>query len=204
MLSRVQNQEVPSILCTTGPAVSRRRPAEGRNVQLYGWDSMSQSWHGPNELCLPHAGTQRLLEALRSAPGKSWYGPIQCSSSGHRHARFFALVHALQDCGVAMLYCDESKAGPAEIVIVIPAERRGRMREEFAFEFVAFASFLGCLGAGADLAVHDRITAALGETGESDSLVFSISSGLWESDLDHVLSRCVEKIAVAMLNWLED
>jgi hypothetical protein len=141
---------------------------------------------------------------MRAAPGKSWYGPVQCTTSGRRSSRFFALVHALKDCGVAMLYCDESKAGPAEIVIVVPAKHRTRLREDFAFEFVAFASFLGCLGAGADLSVHQRINAALAETSETDSLVFSVSSGLWESDLDYVLSRCVEKVAVAMLSWLEE
>jgi len=204
MLSRVQDHEVPPVVCAGSPDLSRRRRNEGHNVQLHGWDSLSQSWNGPNELCLSHTGTQRLVEALRSAPGKSWYGPVQCAASGHGQARFFALIHALQDCAVAMLYCDESKTGPAEIVIVIPAERRGRIREEFAFEFVAFASFLGCLNASAGLAVHDRITAALGEPSESDSLVFSINSGLWESELDHVLSRCVEKVAVAMLNWLAE
>jgi len=47
------------------------------------------------------------------------------------------------------------------------------------------------------------IAAALAETPASDSLVISISTGLWASDLDHILSRCVEETAVAVLHWLD-
>jgi len=47
--------------------------------------------------------------------------------------------------------------------------------------------------------VHDAITAAIAETRDSDSLVFLISSGRWPSARDHVLSECVEKIAVTLL-----
>ena len=36
----------------------------------------------------------------------------------------------------------------------------------------------------------------------SEALVFSISTGLWTSDLDYVLSGCVEKIALSMLEWV--
>jgi hypothetical protein len=46
-----------------------------------------------------------------------------------------------------MLYCGESKSGPVEIVAVIPSARRGRVREEFALEFVLFARFLDAVSA---------------------------------------------------------
>ncbi len=175
-----------------------------RRVQLYGWDSQRKSWHGPNELGPSPAGVQRLAEELKNAPGKSWYGTLHCTGFGGRRGRFFAVAHALGDCAMAMLYCGESKAGPVEIVVVIPAARRSRLRSEFAFEFVAFSGFLGSLGGlGSDLAVHEHITNALAETDRGDSLVFSISTGLWDSDRDLMLSRCVEKTAVAMLDWLE-
>ena len=117
--------------------------------------------------------------------------------------RFFALVHDLSDCAIASIYCDESKAGPAEILAVIPADRRSHLREEFAFEFLAFARFLGSLSAGAELQVHDAIASALADQRDSKAFVFSISSGLWPSDLDPVLSRCVEKVAVTLCQWLE-
>jgi hypothetical protein len=103
-----------------------------------------------------------------------------------------------------MLYCDESKTGPAEVVVVVPANRRDRLRPDFAFELVAYTGFLGCLGgAESSMAVHEHIAGALAETGRGESLVFSITTGLWDSDRDLVLSRCVEKIALAMLQWLE-
>ena len=174
-----------------------------RCIQLYGWDSRASAWHGPNELDLTSARSQRLQNALRSAPGLSWYGPVSCSTSGERASRFFAVIQRQADCAVAMVYCDESKTGPMELITVIPAERRSLLRPDFAFELVAFASFLGSVGNGAELAISEGIASALAETPNSDSLVFTIGTGLWASDLDHVLSRCVEKIAVAMLDWLQ-
>jgi hypothetical protein len=114
------------------------------------------------------------------------------------------MIHDLSDCGIASIYCDESKAGPAEILAVIPSERRSHLRDEFAFEFVAFARFLGSLGAGAGLQVHDAIAAAIAEQNDSGTLVFSICSGLWPRDLEPVLARCVEKVAVTLCQWLDD
>ena len=186
-------------------ATSRnRKNSRGGKVQLYGWDARSASGNGPDELQLTNSGSQRLLESLRSAPGKSWFGPVNCAAAGEPACRFFAVVHGLPDCAAAMVYCDESKAGPAELVVVIPAERRSRLRAEFAFEFVAFASFLGCIGAGAALSIHDWIVGAIAETGPSDALVLSISTGLWTIDRDYMLSRCVEKVAIAMFQWMRE
>jgi hypothetical protein len=168
----------------------------------YGWDSRTETWHGPNTLSFPLAPARRLLQALQSASGRSWYGPVTCCAPGEPDARFFALVHDLSDCGMAMVYCDESRMGPAEIVVVIPPGRRTRLRPDFAFEFLAFARFMGAVGAGAELQIHDGIAAALAATATAETLVFSISSGLWPQDLEHVLSRCVEKLTVAMGQWL--
>jgi hypothetical protein len=111
-------------------------------------------------------------------------------------------VHDLSDCAIASIYCDESKAGPAEILAVIPAIRRSHLRDEFAFEFLAYARFLGSLSAGAELQVHDAIAAAISDPRDSKTLIFSISSGLWPNDCDAVLSCCVEKIAVTLCQWL--
>ena len=192
----------PVIAYGASPAES---PVPGTEpcIQLYGWDSQIDPWHGPNELSLTGIRPQRLEKALRNAPGSSWYGPVSCSASGEQSNRFFALIHRLSDCAVAMVYCDESRTGPMELITIIPAERRSSLRPDFAFELVAFASFLGSVGRGADLAISEGIESALAETSDSDSLVFSIGTGLWANDLDLVLSRCVEKIAVAMLDWLQ-
>lgn len=135
------------------------------------------------------------------ATGPSWFGPVSCSAPDEPSARFFVVAHALPDCAVATIYCEESKAGPAEIVAAIPAQRRARLRPEFAFEFLAFAGFLGSLGGGAELEVGEALSAALAEAPASDSLVFSITTELWTSDLDHVLSRCAEQTALALLRW---
>ena len=171
---------------------------------LYGWDSASETWHGPNELGSYSRADQRLLRALREAPGGSWYGPLSCKSMDGASSRFFVVVHDLTDCAVALLYCDESKTGPAEVVAVIPACRRAQLREEFAFEFLSFARFLRCLSAAAELPVHDAILAAIAEQPASTTLVFSLTSGLWSSDLDSVLSECVEKMATTLAEWLKD
>jgi hypothetical protein len=113
-------------------------------------------------------------------------------------------VHDLSDCAIASIYCDESKAGPAEILAVIPADRRSHLRDEFAFEFLAYARFLGSLSARAELQVHDAIASAIADQRDSKTLVFSISSGLWPSDCDAVLSCCAEKIAVTVCQWLDE
>lgn len=87
--------------------------------------------------------------------------------------------------------------------MVVPARLRARLRDDFAFEFVAFARFLGALTEEDALTVHDGVEAGLRERSTCDSLVFSISTGLWSEDLDHVLSHCVEKAAAGMLTWLD-
>jgi hypothetical protein len=174
------------------------------HVHLYGWDSRSETWSGPSGLGCRSVPDRRLLQALRTASGKSWYGPVNCRTSGGPATRFFALVHDLSDCAIASIYCDESKAGPAEILAVIPTDRRSHLRDEFAFEFLTYARFLGSLSAGAELQVHDAITSAIAHQRDFTTLVFSISSGLWPSDCDVVLSCCTEKIAVTICQWLDE
>ena len=175
--------------------------AEG-NIQLYGWDSRTESWNGPTGLSFSLRASRRLVQALRAAPGRSWYGPVNCNVPGEAPTRFFSLIHALCDCAVAMIYCNDSRTGPVEIVAVVPPELRARVRPDFAFEFVAFARFLGALSEEGALTVHDLIAAAIRESPSFEALVFCVSTGLWTSDLDHVLSCCVEKIALSMLEWV--
>jgi hypothetical protein len=172
-------------------------------IDLYGWDSRGETWHGPNGLGCGSLPDTRLLQALRAAPGRSWFGPVRCCTSVEPAGRFFVLVHDLSDCAVASIYCHESKAGPAEILAVIPAGRRPHIREDFAFEFLAFAGFLGSLSGAAVLHVQGAMAEAIADQRESRDLVFSISSGLWPSDLDHVLSLCVERVAVTLCQWLD-
>jgi hypothetical protein len=186
-----------------GPQAHRSSSEEGR-IQMYGWDSRTEAWNGPTGLSFSLRASRRLLQALRDTPGRSWYGPVNCAVPGEAPTRFFSLIHALCDCAVAMIYCNDSRTGPVEIVAVIPPELRARLRPDFAFEFVAFARFLGALSEGGALSVHDLMAAAIRGAQFSEALVFSISTGLWTSDLDYVLSCCVEKIALSMLEWVAE
>ena len=181
----------------------RNRSSISERIRLFGWDSRTELWHGPTDLRCCSRPDQHLLRALRDKLGKSWYGPLNCALPDERSNRFFILVHDLPDSAVASIYCDESKTGPAELVAVLPASRRSELREDFAFEFLAFAHFLGSVSTAAELQVHDAIATAIGDYRDPDSLVFSISTGLWPTDLDHVLSHCVEKVAVTLCEWLE-
>jgi hypothetical protein len=113
-------------------------------------------------------------------------------------------VHNLADSAVALVYCNDSKAGPAEIIAVLPANRRSLLREEFAFEFLAFARFLGAISVGAELQVHDAIACAIAGRHDREDVVISISSLLWPEDLDFTLSRCVEKVVVTLCRWLNE
>lgn len=202
MMSKIRSGTGSDLIAPAGPNLLRPPDTTEWHIQLYGWDLRSRTWHGPTELDLAAARPRRLTAALGNAPGLSWFGPMACSTPGEPAGRFFAIIHDLGDCAVALIYCEESKAGPVEIVAVIPAERRSQLRPEFAFEFLAFAGFLGSLGAGAELEVSEGIGGALAETSASDSMVFSISTGLWANDSGAVLSRCVEQIAFAVLHWL--
>jgi hypothetical protein len=202
MRFQTQHGITPVTVTPAAPETVPQSDLAERSIQLYGWDLRSRTWHGPCELDIENARPHRLTESLANISGPSWFGPVTCSIPGEPACRFFEVIHDLKDCAVAMIYCEESKAGPVEIVAVIPAERRSQLRPEFAFEFLAFASFLGSLGGNADLEVSEGIALAIEESSVSDSLVFSISTGLWASDLDHVLSRCVEQTTVAIVRWL--
>ena len=200
---------------STGPSI--RHPFKSRHgrmsrhprsaIALYGWDSRNEIWHGPTELGSCDVTDKRLLQALRTAANhasNSWFGAVNCCTAGEPMSRFFAVINDLSDSVIVSIYCNESKAGPAEILAVVPANRRSRLREEFAFEFLAFARFLGTLSAGAELQVHDAIASVLADQHNSRNLVFSISSVIWPGDLDRALSCCVEKIAVTLCRWLDE
>lgn len=171
-------------------------------TQLFGWDSRTGTWSGPTGLGWAGAASKRLLNALRDSHGNSWFGPLRCSSPGEPATHFFVVIQRLEDCAVAMVYCADSKTGPVEVLAVVPSGSRSRLRSEFAFEFLAFASFLGAIGEAAAVTLQDRIAAAIQESSADESLVFSLCTGVWPSDRDPVLSQCIETIAMSLLPWL--
>jgi hypothetical protein len=137
------------------------------------------------------------LKSLRAAPGNAWFGHVKCALAGEPDATYFAVIHHLADCAMALLYCGETKVGPGEIVVVVPGGLRARLRPEFAFEFLAFACFLGAIAEADAHVLQERIGAAIAEAEAADSLVFSLGNVG-----DPLLSQCVETVALAMELWL--
>jgi hypothetical protein len=93
--------------------------APGECIHLYGSDSRNEIWHSPTEF-QGNGLDKRLLRALRAMSGKSWYGSVNYCVAEVPPVRFFALVHDLADCACASIYGGESKAGPVELLAVIP------------------------------------------------------------------------------------
>ena len=200
----IKDNQVCYAMISSMETMQPARASEEGCIQLYGWDSPTETWNGPTGLSGSLHPSRHLQQALKATPGRSWYGSVNCGVPGEAPTRFFSLIHALRDCAIAMIYCNDSRTGPVEIVAAIPPESRARLRPDFAFEFVAFAQFLGALSEGCASTVHDLMTAAIREAPFSEALVFSISTGLWTSDQNHVLSCCVERIALSMLEWVAE
>jgi hypothetical protein len=52
--------------------------------------------------------------------------------------------------------------------------------------------------------VYEAVVAAFANWQDGAALVFSISSGMWPGELDPILSRCVERVALALCQWLDE
>lgn len=178
-------------------------PCGAKPIRMYGWDSPSESWHGPNDLGYCTTPNGRLLRGLRAAPGNSWWGPVSCRAPGVEPVRMFALIHELPEGALALLYCDESKTGPIEVVMVLPAERLPQLTEELPFALLGFARLFGVISPQAELTVHEAVGAAIADRSPCRALVLSFSSGLWPVDLEPALSCCVEQVAMTLCQWLE-
>jgi len=86
---------------------------------------------------------------------------------------FHTTVYDLTDAGLAMVHLDGDLHAPIGVVAVIPAQRRRRLRPEFAFGFVSFLSFLGAAASpDSELAIHDYLESVL-RTDTASALVFT-------------------------------
>jgi len=174
------------------------------HIALHGWDSRTQVWHGPDELTYGLSGSRHILRKLRQLPG-SWYGRLRAQIAGQLPLTFCASIHDLGDAGLAVLDLEGSPHGPLEVTLVIPAQRRARIRKDFAFEFVSFLRFLeGSESSGSELAVHDYIHQVLTETGEATTLVFSIETQFVEREVQILISQQVERLAMSMIAWMAE
>jgi hypothetical protein len=113
-----------------------------------------------------------------------------------------AAIYDLADSGLAIVHSVDASRRPVGAVAVIPAQRRDRIREEYAFGFVSFLSFLGGLvSPESDLAIHEYVDEAL-RAAPRCSLGFAVESASADAEASVTVSTCLERIAVAMLCWL--
>jgi len=170
-------------------------------VYLHGWDATAGFWHGPTPLSRPARGAHATSEKIRSARG-SFHGKLRCSVPGLPCLEFHNAVYDLSDIGLAIVHPDGARGGPSGVMAVIPAARRGRLRVEFAFEFVTLLSFFaGPVKAGSELAIHDYIEEVL-RTATPGTLVFTVETAELDEDVSIALSRHFEHLAGAMVDWL--
>jgi hypothetical protein len=111
---------------------------------------------------------------------------------------FQTTAYDLTDAGLAIVHLDGTPIGA---LTVLPAHRRPRLRNEFAFAFVAHLSFLdGLIDAESELTIHDYVDRLL-RTERTSTLVFTVEAARADSDASIVLSTYLEKLAIAMLQW---
>lgn len=85
---------------------------------------------------------------------------------------------------------------------MLPAHRRPRLRSEFAFSFVAHLSFLaGLINPESELTVHEYVDNQL-RTEQTSTLVFTVETAGTCPDTNIVLSTYLQKLSIAMLQWL--
>lgn len=173
-------------------------------IELHGWDARGQVWHGPDELTYNLDQSRHILRKLRQLPG-SWYGRLRALTPGQMPLGFYAAIHDLGDAGLAILDLEGSPGGPMEATLVVPSQRRARVREEFAFEFVSFLRFQeGLAASGSELAIHDYIQLVLTETPKTTGLVFSVETQPIEPELRIPISHQVERLAMSMIGWMAE
>lgn len=171
------------------------------DVNLHGWDSQAESWHGPIPLAPVRRGARLALAKVRTARS-AFQGKLRCSVPGLPCIEFYTTVYDLRDAGLAIVHSDGADGGPVGIVAVIPQNRRRLLREDFAFELMTLISFLGSpVNSGAELAIHDYIEEVL-RTKPSVTQVFAVETAEVSSDVGIVLSAHFENLAAAMLDWM--
>jgi hypothetical protein len=173
-------------------------------IEWHGWDATSSAWHGPDELDFSLAGCRGLLGRLRQSSG-SWYGRLRAQSPGGLPFSLWAGVHDLGDSSLATLNVDGATGGPSEVVLVVPAERRSKLREEFAFEFVSYLTFLeGAARSGRELALNEHVEQTLAAAPLTNTVVFSVENGILEPDMQLLVSENAERLAMAMIAWMRE
>lgn len=140
-----------------------------------------------------------MLRQLRKAPA-AFQG--KCRVPGSPELEFQTTAYDLADAGLALVHLDGAPGGPIAALTVIPAHRRPHLRDDFAFGFVAHLSFLdGLINPASELAIHDYVDNLL-LTEPTSTLVFTVETARAGPDTSIVLSAYLEKLSIAMLQWL--
>jgi hypothetical protein len=168
-------------------------------VELHGWNPVTSSWHGPDELDAGLVGRQALVPMLRDFAG-AWFGRLRAQTPGGLEVVFWATARDLEDCGVATLDLEGLRGGPLQSMLIAPPQRRRRARADLAFEFVAFLRFLqGPESAGTELAIHEYLEQALATADASRTLVFSVESRPVEEETRIALCEQADRLALSMI-----
>lgn len=169
------------------------------DIQMHGWDSAGWFWHDVTGEMPEEHETAAVLRKLRNAPAA-----FQCTGHvrGSPDVKFRTTAYDLADAGLAIVNQDGAPGGPIGALTILPAHRRPRLRKEFAFGFVAHLSFLdGLITPDSELVIHDYVDNLL-RTDQTSTLVFTVETAQACSDTGMVLSEYLEKLAIAMLEWL--
>lgn len=162
-------------------------------IVVHGWDSTGWFSHDIQ----PEAyATAAVLRRLKKAPAAF---PRACRVRGAPIFEFLTTVHDLVDAGLAIVHLD---GAPIGALTVLPAHRRPRLRNEFAFGLVAHLCFLGGLiNSESEFAIHEYIDRLL-RTEQTSTLVIIVEPSLGHSDASLALSAYLEELSIAMLQWL--
>ena len=180
---------------------TKTAPIERCEAQLHGWDSQTESWHGPIPLTFGGPRSRQVLAKVRSARG-AFQGNVKCSVPGLPCIEFHTTVNDLGDAGLAIIHMEGVQAGPVGILAVVPRTRRRLLRNDFAFELMTLISFLGSpVIHGCELAINDYIEEVL-RTETSATQVFAVETAETGSDTGIVLSAHFEQLAAAMVEWM--
>jgi hypothetical protein len=170
-------------------------------IHLYGWNDQGGFWHGPTEIAPGLNGTGSIVRKLKSASG-TFHGKLHCSVRGLPGMDFQTTVYDLTDAGLAIAHLDEVSQAPVGVLAVIPAQRRQHLRQEFAFGFVSFLSFLGALASpDSELSIHEYVENVL-RTDAASTLGFAVEGAQLDPDTSIVTSAFFENLSMAIPQWL--
>jgi hypothetical protein len=168
------------------------------DIRIHGWDATGWFSHQPTGV-----RPASLLRKLKKAPG-AFHGRFACRVPGTPVLDIQATAYDLADSGLAIVHLDDDPGGPIGALTVIPAHRRSRLRNDFAFGYVAHLSFLGGLiTPDSELAIYEYIENTL-RTQPPSTLVFTVEAARLCPDVSIALSAFVEQLSAAMLHWLCD